>query len=246
MPPKDNKKSAQDLLLNFRKPATDAYMVRLRESLGLRKNFIHDKYLLSAYTRPLPWYHDTKLLQAKFDDELIGFGHYYFVLDNEFVDIYNMRGLDFLDGRCSIINCFNHSFSISQSEKDVLLYLNFFCYFAHGEEGPIRFIKTYDDLNISNTIHLMGIDFPLKDKNIKSLTNSKKRLKELITDPKIKSIDDGWEVSITVQHGDALFNATYMVNKAGTVSMLNSEIIADRLPINASINKVPSRFACNL
>ena len=243
---KDNKKSAQDLLLNFRKPATDAYMVRLRESLGLRKNFIHDKYLLSAYTRPLPWYHDTKLLQAKFDDELIGFGHYYFVLDNEFVDIYNMRGLDFLDGRCSIINCFNHSFSISQSEKDVLLYLNFFCYFAHGEEGPIRFIKTYDDLNISNTIHLMDIDFPLIDKTIKSLANLRKQLKELIIDPKIKSIDDGWEVSNTVQYGDALFNAIYMVNKAGTISMLNSEIIADRLPINASINKVPSRFSFEL
>ena len=243
MTPKDNKKSAQDLLLNFRKPATDAYMVRLRESLVLRKKLIHDKYFLSAYTRPLPWYPGTKLLQAKFDDELIGFGHYFLVFDTEYVDI---KDLDFLDGESSIIHNFNKCYSMSLSEKDVLLYLNFFCYFAHGEEGPIRFIKTYDDLNISNTIHLMGIDFPLKDKNIKSLANSKKRLKELITDPIIKSIDDGWEVSITVQHGDSLFYATYMVNKAGSISMLNSEIIAGRLPINASINKVPSRFSFEL
>ena len=233
----NNKKSAHKDLIDFKDLASKKDIERIRPFLKGLEDFTQDK-VLSVFTRSLPWYFDVRLLQAKFDGELLGFGHYFLADDEQ---------IHFLDGESTAIHNFNDLPDLSLSKKNVLLYLNFFCYFVHGEEGPFLLIKTYDDLNLSDTNDLSDIVIVQKDEDIEPGTDIEKFLTGLIVKPVVKSIDDGWEVVNTIQYGELLFNTTFKVAKTGNIEMLDDEPLVGELLIDESKNSIqftpPPRFS---
>ncbi len=221
------KKGAQEELLDFNEPATEKEIELIRPLLDKLGDVVKGK-TLTILSRPLPWYPNVRLLQARFDDELIGFGHYFLVDDDR---------IHILDGTNQPLFYLNNSTSLSLLKKHVLLYLNFFCYFVHGD-GPFRMIKTFDDLNLSDSSPLVNIDLIEKEEDKEAAITQQKALTDLIIKPTIKTVDGGWEVKCTIQYTHAMFNSTFKVHKDGRIDMLGDEPFAEELPIDESKDKI--------
>jgi len=123
-----------------------------------------------------------------------------------------------LDGSSAPIHDANEAGPVSISWNTVLSYLDFFCFFVHGEEGPFFIVES--------------IDHPALD--TASMNEETKKTIENAIQPatcKLASEAGTFEAAATILYGNALFSASFAITNTGMIEMIDDEPIAADLPV---------------
>lgn len=157
----------------------------------------------------LPFYDDILLLQAEKKGRFLRY-----ILDNQ--ESGNPRPLFPLDGSSNLIHALNERRKPKlEDPKNRKNYLAFFAEAISGDEGPFK-ILDQEEINLSNK------------KGEEPTTKSLPILQEIEEEKEEK---DSWKLKGAVFYGDALFEATFRLERDGTVEMLDDNPILGDLPV---------------
>jgi len=122
-----------------------------------------------------------------------------------------------LDGTSLPIHEANDAGPIQISEQNVLDYLNFFCTFVHGDEGPFLIIENMNDPVLP----------PDMDDSVRKV------IEDAINPASYDGMTEKGEfqASANVLYGDALFFARFVIYPDGMIEMVDDEPIAADLPV---------------
>lgn len=122
-----------------------------------------------------------------------------------------------LNGQSWPIHEINAKAPIKVTEENVLDYLNFFCFFVRGEEGPFLIAET--------------IDGPYMPKNLDAQTRAV--IEGTLRDASYegKDANGNYMCDAVVFYSNALFIANFQVQPSGFIEMLDDETIASDLPV---------------
>lgn len=157
----------------------------------------------------LPFYNDTQLVQVNDSSWPDGSGPCWYLVRNNVVRA--------LNGKSMPIHDTNDAERVIITADNVLQYLDFFCYFVHGNEGPF-FIIT-------------GIDHPALD--IDRMDESQKlEIEKFITHPELEILESGdFYARAHVLYGNALFRSIFSITHDGIIDMLDDEPLAGGIPV---------------
>lgn len=158
----------------------------------------------------LPFYNSTNLVRVNDSTWPDNAGPFWFLAKH---------GRTFLlDGSSAPIHDANEADAVTVTEGKVLDYLEFFCYFVHGEEGPFLIVR--------------DISHPAIDQS-KIDGATREVIENALRPPAFEGkADDGrFEASAMVLYGNALFSARFSLSADGMVEMIDDEPIATDLPV---------------
>ncbi len=161
----------------------------------------------------LPWYDDIALLQIHNPAWLDGLLFAYYLVNSD-------GQLFRLNGSSPPIHEANKSAPIKLSSELVCAYLDFFCFFVRGEEGPFLVLHSTEQ---QKQIKLAGIDVVTSIKNVIS-PQEYKGLSE----------DGDYNASASILYSNAIFTANFAITPSGNVEMLNDEPLLADLPFRLS------------
>lgn len=176
-------------------------------------NPIDGKYRVSGDTtevmwRMLPFYDSVALIRVK-DPNWV----------NKKLTIYYLTdqgNLFRLNGTSPPIHEVNAKAPIKITDDNVLEYLQFFCFFVRGEEGPFYIAESMEDPNIPSDMDEGTLS--VVEGTIRPATYEGKN-------------DQGhWLCDAVVFYSNALFIANFAVQPTGMIEMIDDEPIAADLP----------------
>lgn len=118
-----------------------------------------------------------------------------------------------LEGRSQSIHEVNALHTVALSDRNVLEYCAFFCFFVHGEAGPFFILDRLDSAFIPDGM-------------------SRDRILTAFRTPTLVSGDaeSGWLISAAVYYSNAIFHADFFVHPSGRVDMKNDRPYLTDLP----------------
>ncbi|MCB1530347.1 MAG: hypothetical protein H6853_01125 [Rhodospirillales bacterium] len=125
--------------------------------------------------------------------------------------------LYWLNGTSPPIHEINAKAPIKITDENVLEYLNFFCFFVRGEEGPFLIAESMDD--------------PYMPKDLDDRTRSVIEGTIRPASYEGKNEQGYWLCDAVVYYSNALFIANFAVQPGGMIEMLDDEPIAADLPV---------------
>jgi len=178
-------------------------------------NPIQEKHIAKPETSevkfaPLQFYKDIALVEVNDNSWPTGTGPFWFLA--------KQGKMFLLDGSSAPIHDANEAGPITVTENNILAYLDFFCFFVHGDEGPFFIIE--------------DINHPALD-TAKMDPGTKKTIENAILPASYegKSEAGTFEASAMVLYGNALFSARFAITKTGMIEMIDDEPIAADLPV---------------
>lgn len=122
-----------------------------------------------------------------------------------------------LNGTSPPIHEVNAKAPVKITEKNVLDYLKFFCFFVRGEEGPFYLLEDINDPNLPE----------ISDQHIE------KTISDVIVSSNYKETDDEGVLICngTIFYSNAIFKANFRVKPTGMVEMVDDVPLLADLPI---------------
>lgn len=172
------------------------------------------KYKVSAENtivewRMLPFYDQVALIRVK-DPAWTPRNLFIYYLTDQ-------GNLYWLNGTSPPIHEINAKAPVKITDENVLEYLNFFCFFVRGEEGPFLIAESMDD--------------PYMPKDLDDKTRSVIEGTIRPASYEGKNEQGHWLCDAVVYYSNALFIANFAVQPGGMIEMLDDEPIAADLPI---------------
>lgn len=172
------------------------------------------KYKVSAETtvvewRMLPFYDQVALIRVK-DPAWTPRNLFIYYLTDQ-------GNLYWLNGTSPPIHEINAKAPVKITDENVLEYLNFFCFFVRGEEGPFLIAESMDD--------------PYMPKDLDDRTRSVIEGTIRPASYEGKNEQGYWLCDAVVYYSNALFIANFAVQPGGMIEMLDDEPIAADLPV---------------
>lgn len=123
-----------------------------------------------------------------------------------------------LGGSSAPIHEANEAGPVKVTEENALAYLEFFCYFVHGDEGPFLIIE--------------NLNHPALD-TAKMDDSTKKVIEGALRPTAFEGRSDQGALlaSAMVLYGNALFAARFSMQENGMIEMIDDEPIAADLPV---------------
>ncbi len=146
-------------------------------------------------------------------------------------------GMDMLlNGTSAPVHAAREAIGLCLQPDQALDYLEFFCAFTHGDEGPFRIVCTLSDLNV--TRRPTGFDEEALHYDGMAIHD----LSRIVQPPQIlgPAAESGWTIQACVQYGNALFSTVFEVSAAGVVTMLKDDSQVTDMPVNPELNAVPT------
>jgi hypothetical protein len=181
-------------------------------------NPIDGKYKVSAETtevhwRMLPFYDSVALIRVRDPNWVNRKLNIYYLTDQ--------GNLFRLNGTSPPIHEVNAKAPIKITEKNVLEYLRFFCFFVRGEEGPFYIAESMADTNMPAEM----------DETTRSVVEGTVRPASFAG-----MNDQGYYLcDAVVFYSNALFIANFAVQPTGMIEMLDDEPIAADLPVKVEV-----------
>lgn len=126
-----------------------------------------------------------------------------------------------LNGTSPPIHEVNAKAPIKVTEENVLDYLNFFCFFVRGEEGPFYIAESMDDPNMPAEM----------DDTTRSVIEGTIRPASY----EGKNDQGHYLCDAVVFYSNALFIANFAIQPSGMIEMLDDEPIAADLPVKIEV-----------
>ena len=124
-----------------------------------------------------------------------------------------------LNGTSPPIHDINAKAPVKVNDDNVLDYLNFFCFFVRGEEGPFLISEDMDNPNM-----------PDMDDKMKAVIGGSLRPASY----EGKNDQGHWLCDAVVFYSNALFIANFAVHPSGMIEMLDDEPIASDLTVRVN------------
>ena len=123
-----------------------------------------------------------------------------------------------LNGSSAPIHEANEAGPVKVTEANALAYLEFFCYFVHGDEGPFLIVES--------------LNHPALD-TAKMEAGTKKVIEGALQKAAFEGRSDQGALlaSAMVLYGNALFSARFSMQENGMIEMIDDEPIAADLPV---------------
>jgi hypothetical protein len=162
------------------------------------------------WSRTLPFFPDARLLMAKHRDWPKLLFVYFLERDGQ---LYR------LDGSSPPIHEFNAKHRLDLSGDNAVHYLQFFCYFVRGEEGPFY------------VIYKRNAEYKptFSDEQLKH----HERLDDLFQAPRVWGEDENGNIrcSALIYYSNAVFVADFLIQANGMVDMIDDQRIMAELPV---------------
>ncbi|VAV91805.1 hypothetical protein MNBD_ALPHA06-773 [hydrothermal vent metagenome] len=142
-----------------------------------------------------------------------------------------------LRGMSWVIHEFNENIPVSLPDLETAKsYLQFFCFYVHGEQGSFRVIETVDDIPWNSE---------------PGVAKLKRKLKKIIKPVQIKqtsSPSEGFLCDALICYDKALFYSQFHIQKTGMIEMLDDEFLdleydQETLPIAPDLCVEAIRYA---
>ena len=124
-----------------------------------------------------------------------------------------------LNGTSPPIHDINAKAPVKVNDDNVLDYLNFFCFFVRGEEGPFLIAEDMDNPNM-----------PEMDDKMRAVIGGSLRPASY----EGKNDQGHWLCDAVVFYSNALFIANFSVHQSGMIEMLDDEPIASDLTVRVN------------
>ena len=141
--------------------------------------------------------------------------------------------LCWLNGTSPPIHQFNAAGNLKLSEENVLDYLQFFCFFVRGEEGPFYVVDSLNAPYLPDIIR-DGADAG-------NLSTLGARFQERYQSPRQfgKAEDGKWRFSATIYYSNAVFVGDFMVRPDGMIELAEDTPVLADIPVKISAPIVP-------
>lgn len=123
-----------------------------------------------------------------------------------------------LDGSSAPIHDANEAGPVWINEENILAYLDFFCFFVHGEDGPFFVVE---DIN-HPALDTSKLDSDTRDAIENALFPARYDG---------KSEEGTFVASAVILYGKDLFSARFALTTTGMIEMIDDDCIADDLPV---------------
>lgn len=124
-----------------------------------------------------------------------------------------------LNGTSPPIHDINAKAPVKVTDDNILEYLNFFCFFVRGEEGPFLIAEDLDNPNM-----------PEMDDKMKAVIGGSLRPASY----EGKNEQGHWLCDAVVFYSNALFIANFAIHPTGMIEMLDDEPLASDLSVRVS------------
>jgi hypothetical protein len=167
--------------------------------------------------RTLPFYPDLKLLVMRGEDWAPpGLFIYALQKDDE---------VRVLSGKSPPIHAFNAEGHLTLTADNVISYLQFFCFFVHGEEGPFYLVS-----DRSSDYLPAGLR---QGTRTEALASAQDDFAARYQSARFfgQSPDAKWRCSGTILYANAIFIADFLVQKGGMIEMVSDTPVLADLPV---------------
>ena len=138
-----------------------------------------------------------------------------------------------LNGKSPPIHAINSKGHLDLNEDTIIPYLEFFCFFVRGDEGPFYVVGDRSAAYLPNGLRHGSVD--------EALAEAKRHFESRYQSPRMfgRSPDNKWRCSATIMYSNAMFVADFLIHSSGMAEMINDTPIISDLPVVISAPLVP-------